>query len=355
MMCVAARGEAPSAVSYRSSDYALGADDLCRRVLGFEVFELQADDRRTILFVFGMARSGTSALTRVLSLCGATLPQGMLGADNTNQRGYWEPREAVYLNRTILHRHGSAWWKSAIPEVATFNADECRDARAAIRKYLDKLPSAPLVVIKDPHLVFLADLWFDASREAGFNVATVLAIRHPNEVVYSLNAVAKVTPEHAGALWLKATLMAERSTRGVPRVFVDYANLLDDWRREIKRISVELGFELDCNDERVVDEFLTPDLRHHHQRGPVADHFGSNWISSVYAAAYSAAQDEPVDIHALDRVFEAYRAGERDFRMVFEADRRCSGRAITRVLTPTVLRWIMNIRAISHRRKGTWA
>ena len=33
--------------------------------------------RPVALFVLGMARSGTSALTRVLSLCGGTLPAGM--------------------------------------------------------------------------------------------------------------------------------------------------------------------------------------------------------------------------------------------------------------------------------------
>ena len=111
----------------------------------------QADDRGTILFVFGMARSGTSALTRVLSLCGATLPPGMLGADKTNQRGYWEPREAVYLNRKILHRLGSRWWRSAIPDVAAFDAGECRAARASIKEYLAKLPSAACDHLIWPH------------------------------------------------------------------------------------------------------------------------------------------------------------------------------------------------------------
>lgn len=46
--------------------------------------------RPVALFVLGMGRSGTSALTRVLSLCGATLPVGMMGADEGNRRGYLE-------------------------------------------------------------------------------------------------------------------------------------------------------------------------------------------------------------------------------------------------------------------------
>ncbi len=42
--------------------------------------------RPVILFVLGMGRSGTSALTRVLSLCGGTLPAKLVGANAGNPR-----------------------------------------------------------------------------------------------------------------------------------------------------------------------------------------------------------------------------------------------------------------------------
>ena len=66
--------------------------------------------RPVVLFVLGMGRSGTSALTRVLSLCGATLPTGMMGADAGNPRGYWEPRAALRLNEKFLGRRGSTYF-----------------------------------------------------------------------------------------------------------------------------------------------------------------------------------------------------------------------------------------------------
>lgn len=308
----------------------------------------------TILFVFGMARSGTSALTRVLSLCGAALPAGMLGADKTNERGYWEPRESIYLNRKILQRQGSAWWKTSILEVETLDPDDYRAALTSINRYMAQLPVAPLVVIKDPHIVFLADLWFDAARQAGFNVATVIAVRHPSEVIGSLEAIATLTPEHASVLWLKASLLAERKTRSVPRVFVDYGRVLDDWRREVKRISVDLSVELDCGDEQAVDTFLTPELRHY-QSASITDRFGAKWISSVYGILSTAAHDGPINTPALDRILDEYLASERDFRAVFEAERRYSDKAMTRVLGPTVLKWIMDVRAMAHRHRGTWA
>ena len=186
------------------------------------------------------------------------------------------------------------------------------------------LPDAPLVVIKEPKITALSGMWFEAARLAGFDIAAVIAVRHPQEVIASLTRRAarqhyvQASPELTSAWWLKYTLLAERDTRGVPRVFVEYANLLEDWRREVKRISAALEIDLDTRDEQAIEEFLTPDLRHHRHGGPVPEPFGTDWMSVVYEALGAAARDEPWDESALDRVFEAYRASEHGFRTAFE-------------------------------------
>ena len=64
--------------------------------------------RPVILFVLGINRSGTSALTRVLSLCGGALPAKLLGAMPDNPLGHWEPRQVNVLNEGILRRLGSS-------------------------------------------------------------------------------------------------------------------------------------------------------------------------------------------------------------------------------------------------------
>src|ERR1700757_562044 len=78
------------------------------------------------LFVLGFGRSGTSALTRVLSLCGAALPAGLLGATSEDPRGCGEPRAAIHLNETILRRHGSSGYDLTLrmQEEGAFDADE---------------------------------------------------------------------------------------------------------------------------------------------------------------------------------------------------------------------------------------
>src|ERR1700761_6556690 len=101
--------------------------------------------RQVVLFVLGPQRSGTSALTRVLSLCGATLPSGMLGADSGNPRGNWEPRKAISINEAILYRHGSAWFDPSLrlQENGALAEGERAACVAELSAYLKTLPAAP--------------------------------------------------------------------------------------------------------------------------------------------------------------------------------------------------------------------
>lgn len=156
-------------------------------------------------------------------------------------------------------------------------------------------------------------------------------------------------------MWLKGNLLSERNTRGIPRVFVDYHNLLMDWRREITRISAALKMDLDTRDEDAIAEFLTPDLRRNRDCGPVTDRFSADWMSVVHEVMQAAAHDEPWNESVLDRVFDAYRATEHDFRTALEDARSYSNGALVRLLRPSVLKPMLEIVAIAHRRRGTWA
>jgi hypothetical protein len=314
-----------------------------------------AVSRPVVLFVLGMGRSGTSALTRVLSLCGATAPAGMLGADASNPRGYWEPRAALYLNEKFLYRHGSSYFDPTLrlQEEGALGDEERAAFIAKIAAYLHTLPAAPLVVIKVLHISVLSDLWFEAARMAGFDVAAVIAVREPQEVIASLSKFMQASPQLSSALWLKYNLLAERDTRGLPRVVVDYVNFLDDWRREVKRISNILPIDLDTEDDGAVEEFLEQDLRRQRQSGRVMEAFGTDWLSVVYDALSAAALDESWDESALDRVFEAYRASEHGFRTAFE-DFRGHFNVLYR-FSRTFIRPLFEGVALAHGRRGTWA
>ena len=317
--------------------------------------------RPVALFVLGNGRSGTSALARVLALCGAALPPGLLGATSENPRGFFEPRAVIHLNQAILHDHSSSGYDMALTphQDGVFDVEKNATWVAKTRDYFSGLPVAPLVVIKEPKTTAAAGIWFEGARQAGFDVAAVVAVRHPDEIIGSLEKRANQqnyvdsSPELTCAWWLKYSLLAERDTRGVPRVFVEYANLLEDWRREVKRISTALAVDLDVKDEAAVDEFLTPSLRHHQTGGSVTEPFGTDWITTVYEGLAAAARDEPLDEFALDRVFAAYGASERGFRQAFDDSRRY--RNLDRLMPPFAVKLGLETLALLHRRKGTWA
>ena len=168
----------------------LGSDQfIACRVADAMTTSRQNAAKPVALFVLGLGRSGTSALTRVLSLCGAALPVGLLGATAENPRGCWEPRAAIHLNEAILRRSGSSGYdlELRIQEEAAFDAKENVADIAKINTFLSTLPDAPLVVIKEPKLTAVCGIWFEAAHQAGFDVATVIAVRHPEEVIGSLH------------------------------------------------------------------------------------------------------------------------------------------------------------------------
>src|SRR5690349_3871672 len=68
-----------------------------------------ADAGRTAYLVLGMHRSGTSAVTQLLSLAGARLPRNLMPGDEHNAQGYFEPWRIATFNDERLRAAGSAW------------------------------------------------------------------------------------------------------------------------------------------------------------------------------------------------------------------------------------------------------
>jgi len=91
----------------------------------FRQMHTQSMVEHQVIFVLAMGRSGTSMLARILSICGARLPEALIAPTFGNPTGYWEPATALKLNEEVLHRHNSSWYDPSL-EVQSrgLNADE---------------------------------------------------------------------------------------------------------------------------------------------------------------------------------------------------------------------------------------
>jgi hypothetical protein len=252
-----------------------------------------------------MGRSGTSALTRVLSLCGAALPLKTLPADVANPRGYWEPQGALDLNIAFLSRHHSSWYDDdlelEIDEEPNGFIDEIASFLAVGFE-----PEGPLV-IKEPRVSALLPFWLEAAARAGLRSTIVHSFRRPDDVASSLRVRDGLSTAQSYALWMKYNLIAERGGRGLPRVFVAFEDLMSDWRPLVARCAEKLSLPLrvDAAAAAAIDEFLESGLRHHASEGLPLDAGGAGLLLTTYALL-NRAKHGGVDGRAFDALLAEY-------------------------------------------------
>jgi len=282
-------------------------------------------NQKQLIFILGMGRSGTSALARVLSLCGCVLPAALKDPNVANPRGFWEPVDALKLNDEFLFRHQANFFDPTLrlQGELTFTPHETERYVARIGGFLRHCPQADApLVIKDPRITGLFDFWLAAARLAGFSVRVIVAIRNPSEVVASLSALIEAPVELWQSSWLKYNLLAELHSRQLPRVFVEYASLLDDWRGQVARITRELALGgMIWEGAAEIDAFLTRELHTKRCQGAIAEPFGYPWLSDTYSILTQGANDQPLDVAKLDEILRVYRACERAFRTSLDASR----------------------------------
>ncbi|MEQ9315943.1 MAG: hypothetical protein RLN72_08815, partial [Henriciella sp.] len=201
-------------------------------------------DGRELVFVLGMHRSGTSALTRCLNLLGFTIADDLLAPNKANKGGYWESKAAVRLNERLLGSLDRVWYD---PKPVTFDVlskEQRENFVAGAQKLLaDDLGDASLAVLKDPRLSLLLPVWREAAERLGYRCTALVACRHPVEVAMSLRTRDGMELAHGLKLWTSHMLEAEFQTRTVPRHVVLYDRLLQDWRAALRPAMEAIGLD----------------------------------------------------------------------------------------------------------------
>jgi glycosyltransferase involved in cell wall biosynthesis len=287
--------------------------------------DLYAGCRRAIL-VLGMHRSGTSALTRVLSLRGAALPKRIMRPTPDNQAGFWEPSEIAAIHDEILASAGSSWHDVSEFPHSWFASDIAASFKqrlvAALR---EDFSDAPLFIVKDPRICRLVPLWLSIFEQMRVAPLFVISIRNPLEVTASLRERDAFSEAKSLLLWLRHFLAAERSTRGLRRSFVDYERLVRDWRGVVDRIGCNLDVIWPRQSHAAdieIENFVSTRLRHH-VFGSEEVHVRRNlapWLKTVFDWATRAASGRPTTPDELDSVHAALEAADLAFMPLVAAN-----------------------------------
>jgi hypothetical protein len=305
-------------------DNALAADRLHERASAqiSSMALTSAAQRRSIVMVLGMHRSGTSLCSHILSMLGVDMAD-VIGVDRGNDRGHWERWEIVEFHDRILALFNRgyfgpfhdfplpvAWW--ADPRVVQIR----REIVAFVEKRMSRTPFG----FKDPRTVRLMPLWHQIFIELKLAPKIVLCLRNPAQVARSLQARDGLAPGIGEHRWLVYMMDFFRFAGAHEFCVLEYERWFDEPRANLKKLTSLLGLEWQHSEadlELVLAEIIDPALRHDDadRRGA-----GQPLVRSFYGLAARAADDAEAraQIDDVASQLAGYEQLYKPFRQSFE-------------------------------------
>jgi len=283
--------------------------------------------QRTGLVVLGMHRSGTSALAGTLNILGGDLPKTLMPATVDNEKGYFESKKIYQLQKAILHSAGSDWADCLSISPNWFASSKAREFHdQAVAAIEADFGVSRMLVLKDPRICRFVPFWSGVLEELGVDPRFVLTHRNPLEVAASIEKRDGINRHLSLLLWLRHVLDAEIQTRGQPRSFTSYSELMQNWGHIAKKIQSDLQvslsrFSLNVADE--VDAFLSSNLRHFVEKpdSVIDNPMVASWVGDTYAILerWVASGEDKADYSALDMIRQEFDRASPAFARALHA------------------------------------
>lgn len=271
---------------------------------------------RTCILVAGMHRSGTSAVTRALNLLGFDVPENLLGVEEFNETGHWEPERIVAIHDEMLMMCDSRWddWRPL--DLNDLSSKQSREYAARLRGQLKtEFERLEGFVLKDPRICRFIPFYTEMLKSMGVETRFAIPFRNPVEVCDSLQLRDKMTRPYASLLWLRHIVDAEFYSRGYARSFFDYQELMDDHASVLRDAERDLSLlwpvPFERAREQLANHFVSK-LKHH--SADLDDVRASTEIGEWSKDAYNALRmlkldpDDGAAMSKLDEIREAFDA-----------------------------------------------
>ena len=214
------------------------------------------------LFVLGMHRSGTSAMTGALNICGAWVGNEaeLTQASVENPNGFWERRDIREICDKLLQSAGADWWKIAGFDPKAIPRTILTEQRRKFQKIILTLDEHETWVIKEPRLCLLLPVL----RQYVRNPVCIYMYRNPLEVARSLQVRNGFSISSGLALWEVYNFHALKASEGLPRIFVSFEALMVQPIETLKEIAEKLeelvGSHTVKPERKLIEQFIDPNL-----------------------------------------------------------------------------------------------
>jgi sulfotransferase family protein len=215
------------------------------------------------VFVLGMHRSGTSAVTRVVNLLGVPIgrPERLMLARDDNPAGFWEHAGLMEVNDAVLARLGGSW---DAPPADVADVDLAALAQRA-RDEFDATYDGDHFVYKDPRVGLLLPFWRAVLGARA--TAAIVVLRNPLDIAASLLHRNQLAVSYSLALWEHYLHAVLHDIAGMAVLVVDYDALVDEPTATTARLRSFLeprGELTSAADDTAIGAFLAGGMRHSH-------------------------------------------------------------------------------------------
>jgi hypothetical protein len=287
-----------------------------------------AVQRRPIVLVVGMHRSGTSLCSHILSALGVDMADEIPGPGNAsvtpdNPQGHWERWEIVEFHDRILGLFNRGYYGRfhdfALP-VAWWADPRVAQIRREIVAFLEKQMGDGYFGFKDPRTVRLMPVWHQIFRELRLAPKVVLCFRNPAQVVRSLNARDGLDPEIGEYRWLVHMVDFFRYASNFDFCTVEYEEWFNNPSANIEKLQkfLDLSWQQSEADLGLVLSGLIDRGARHDD----PEHRDANQplVRSLYKLASRAGQDGEArdQIAYIVSQFVGFQQLQRPFQQAFE-------------------------------------
>lgn len=215
--------------------------------------------------VLGMARSGTSAITKALAMLGISLGNELVPAQNKwNATGFWEDEDILYkIHGKIFNAlHFKAYGFLSLTAEEQLSAGIKPIRAEAIALLQQRFATTAHFAFKDPSTVKLLVFWASIYQELGLQPHYIIALRHPLAVAKSYSLRTGVDAEASLLLWIMSLvetidhIILTKQYKNT--VIVSYELLMQEPMAELNRLATAMNLSV----PEQTGDFFNKDLQH---------------------------------------------------------------------------------------------
>lgn len=257
-------------------------------------------DKR-VYVVLGMARTGTSAISRFLKVFDVDLGNALVGSNQSwNPTGFWEDKEIVYgINGRIFSRLKFAPYGLLTIDPGLQTAEQMGSIFNDAKQFIaNKLKAHTSFGFKDPSTVKVVPFWRNVFASLAVEDNYIITLRHPLAAARSYQMLTGCDLELGLLLWCAHLIQAVNSTHGAKRLVISYDILLKNCHSQIPRMLKTFNLsswnegELNYYINHFLDEKMVKfSVDHDHLQSQLSSRAATNCYE-LYSCLLALAKDE---------------------------------------------------------------